>query len=114
MIRLIRKDSIEILLNSDLVLELVNNLEGTVIKLSNGDNLEVKNTRGDIMQKIDAYNFGLSEERREEYKLAQAKQEALAQARAEAEAKELADAKAKEEKTEEKVEEVPEEKNGNH
>ena len=72
MIRLIRTDGMEILINSDMI-ESLNLGEpesgiGTVITLGTGEQVLVKNTRSDIMQKIGAYRMGLSEARRQEEK----------------------------------------------
>jgi uncharacterized protein YlzI (FlbEa/FlbD family) len=66
MIRLIRTDGMEILLNSNMIESLVSGESklGTVIKLATGDEVLVKNSRGDIMQKIGAYRMGLAAARR--------------------------------------------------
>jgi uncharacterized protein YlzI (FlbEa/FlbD family) len=72
MIRLIRTDGMEILINSTMIEALnLGDLEsgvGTVITLGTGEQVLVKNTRSDIMQKIGAYRMGLAEARREEEK----------------------------------------------
>jgi uncharacterized protein YlzI (FlbEa/FlbD family) len=60
MIRLIRKDGMEILLNVDSIRKVETTPE-TVITFVNGEKVEVKNSGGDILQKIDAYRIGLSE-----------------------------------------------------
>ncbi len=62
----------EILINSTMIEALsLGDLEsgvGTVITLGTGEQVLVKNTRSDIMQKIGAYRMGLAEARREEEK----------------------------------------------
>jgi uncharacterized protein YlzI (FlbEa/FlbD family) len=68
MIRVIRTDSQEILLNSNLI-ENISPLpekKGTVVTLGTGEKVYVKNTQGDILQKMDAYRLGLAEARRQE------------------------------------------------
>lgn len=72
MIRLIRTDGMEILINSNMI-ESLNLGEpesgiGTVITLGTGEQVLVKNTRSDIMQKIGAYRMGLADARRQEEK----------------------------------------------
>ena len=55
----------EILLNSSLIKNLVP-VEGggTVVTLSNGEDVLIKNTYSDILQKIDAYRLGMSDAQR--------------------------------------------------
>ena len=50
----------EILLNANMIESLTSGESslGTVIKLATGDEVLVKNSRGDIMQKIGAYRMG--------------------------------------------------------
>lgn len=60
MIRLIRKDGVEILLNVDLIKSIEKTPE-TVITLTNGEKVEVKNAVGDITEKIRAYRIGLQD-----------------------------------------------------
>ena len=66
MIRLIRVDGVEILLNTDHIqrVELGEN-RGALITLRNGEKLKVKNPVYDITQKTKAYGRGLKEERME-------------------------------------------------
>jgi uncharacterized protein YlzI (FlbEa/FlbD family) len=66
MIRLIRVDGVEILLNTDHIqrVELGEN-RGALITLSNGEKLKVKNPVYDITQKTKAYQKGIKEERME-------------------------------------------------
>jgi uncharacterized protein YlzI (FlbEa/FlbD family) len=67
MIRVIRTDGMEILLNSALIEDLGMTPENiTVVTLGTGEQIYVKNTPADILQKIDAYKFGMAEARREE------------------------------------------------
>lgn len=58
MIRLIRKDGLEILLNSDLI-KVVEQKGDTVITLTTGDEIVVKNSPKDIMQKVRAFKQGM-------------------------------------------------------
>jgi uncharacterized protein YlzI (FlbEa/FlbD family) len=70
MIRVIRTDGQEILLNSNLI-ENISPLpekKGTVVTLGTGEKVYVKNTQGDILQKMDAYRLGMSEARKQEEK----------------------------------------------
>lgn len=71
MIRLIRHDGVEILLNVDLIKSIEASPETTIV-LVNGEKLVVKNHPGDVTEKIKAYRIGVeehegdgSEERRE-------------------------------------------------
>ena len=64
MIRLIRADGVEILLNSDLIKSIEENEETDII-LTNEEKIKVKNTKKDILLKIKAYKIGSSEERRD-------------------------------------------------
>jgi uncharacterized protein YlzI (FlbEa/FlbD family) len=57
MIRLIRQDGVEILLNVD-VIKSIEGKEPTVITLNNGEELKVKNHPLDITEKINAYRIG--------------------------------------------------------
>ena len=61
MIRLIRKDGLEILLNSDWI-KLVEQRGDTVITLTSGDEIVVKNSPKDIMEKIRAFKQGIDSE----------------------------------------------------
>ncbi len=60
----------EILLNANMIESLTSGESrlGTVIKLATGDEVLVKNSRGDIMQKIGAYRMGRSEARKQDPK----------------------------------------------
>ena len=60
MIRLIRKDGIEILLNVNMIRSIESDHE-TVINLHNGERLVVKNHPMDITEKIRAYRLGLKQ-----------------------------------------------------
>lgn len=64
MIRLFRHDSLEILLNVDLISR-VESTPDTVITLINGEKIKVKNTNADVMTKIKAYRLGIEEENRD-------------------------------------------------
>jgi uncharacterized protein YlzI (FlbEa/FlbD family) len=67
MIRVIRVDGQEILLNANMVQNLtpVEN-DGTVVRLATGEDVSVKNQYKDIIQKIQAYRTGLYESRKQE------------------------------------------------
>ena len=60
----------EILLNANMIESLTSGESslGTVIKLATGDEVLVKNSRGDIMQKIGAYRMGRAEAPKQEAK----------------------------------------------
>ena len=59
MIRLIREDGLEILLNADQIHSLSSRTEGsTLIRLLDGEELLVKNHHGDITTKIEAWLEG--------------------------------------------------------
>lgn len=58
MIRLIRYDGVEILLNVDAI-ESIQGKEPAVITLNNGEKLKVKNHPHDITEKIKAYRIGI-------------------------------------------------------
>lgn len=60
MIRLIRNDGIEILLNVDMI-KTIEKTPDTVITLINGEKVVVKNAVGDITEKIRAYRIGIQE-----------------------------------------------------
>jgi len=62
MIKLIREDGIEFLLNSNLI-EKIENGVYTVITLTGGEELRVKNSQYDIIEKIKAYMTGIREDR---------------------------------------------------
>jgi len=70
MIRLIRKDGVEMLLNTEAIQSMessdgtVSNCR-TVITLVNGEKLEVKNHIGDLTTKSKAYVKGINQERKE-------------------------------------------------
>lgn len=67
MIRVIRIDGVEILLNSSHIENLGLTPENiTEVTMGTGEKIYVKNTPADILQKIDAYRFGMAEARREE------------------------------------------------
>lgn len=68
MIRVIKIDGTEILINSNLIETLTPGETGSVIKLITGEEILIKNTQGDIVQKIEAYRKGLTEARRQEEK----------------------------------------------
>lgn len=57
MIRLIRQDGVEILLNVDAI-KSIQGKDPTVITLNNGEKLNVKNHFLDITEKIKAYRIG--------------------------------------------------------
>lgn len=67
MIRVIRVDGQEILLNANLVQNLtpVEN-DSTVVRLVTGEDVHVKNQYKDIIQKIQAYRTGLYDSQRQE------------------------------------------------
>ena len=58
MIRLIRIDGIEILLNVNMIRSIEGGTE-TVVNLHNGERLVVKNHPKDITEKIKAYHLGI-------------------------------------------------------
>jgi uncharacterized protein YlzI (FlbEa/FlbD family) len=58
MIRLIRQDGVEILLNVDTI-KSIQGMGPTVITMTNGEKLEVKNHPRDITEKIKAYKAGI-------------------------------------------------------
>ncbi len=60
MIRLIRKDGIEILLNVNMIRSIESNTD-TVIILNDGERLAVKNHPTDITEKIRAYWMGIKQ-----------------------------------------------------
>jgi uncharacterized protein YlzI (FlbEa/FlbD family) len=64
MIRLFRHDSLEILLNVDLISQ-VESTPDTVITLLSGEKIKVKNTNADVMTKIKACRLGIEEENRD-------------------------------------------------
>ena len=67
MIRVIRIDGVEILLNSSQIEDLGLTPENiTEVTMGTGEKIYVKNTPADILQKVDAYRFGMAEARREE------------------------------------------------
>jgi uncharacterized protein YlzI (FlbEa/FlbD family) len=67
MIRILRIDGMEILLNSSQIQDLGLTPENiTEVTMSTGEKIYVKNTPADILQKVDAYRFGMAEARREE------------------------------------------------
>lgn len=66
MIRVIRADGVEILLNT----LHIDRVEGskdtpTIITLDNGEKIEVKTPAYDVVHKIKSFRFGISQERRE-------------------------------------------------
>jgi uncharacterized protein YlzI (FlbEa/FlbD family) len=64
MIRLLRIDGIEILLNVDLIRQ-VESTPATVITLLNGEKIKIKNSETDIVTKIKAARHGRYEESRD-------------------------------------------------
>jgi len=62
MIRLIRLDGMEILLNADLI-KFVEQTPDTVITLINGEKIIVKNTLKDVQEKVRAYRVGKNMEK---------------------------------------------------
>ena len=64
MIRLIKSDGVEFLLNIDLI-QTIEEGKDTVITLTTGEKLAVKNSERDIMQKIRAHRQGVAEEKSE-------------------------------------------------
>jgi flagellar protein FlbD len=67
MIRVIRFDGMEILLNTQLI-ESVEKTPETVVTLTTGDRIRLKSSLGDVMQKIDSSRFGVREEDRKDRK----------------------------------------------
>lgn len=67
MIRVIRNDGMEILLNTEMI-EFVERTPETVVTLKTGDKLVLKSSLGDVMQKIDANRLGVRDEERKENK----------------------------------------------
>lgn len=63
MIRVIRADGMEILLNTEMI-ESVEKYPQTVVTLKTGDRIVLKSSAGDVMQKIDASRLGVREEER--------------------------------------------------
>lgn len=67
MIRVLRIDGMEILLNSSQIENLGLTPDNiTEVTMGTGEKIYVKNTPADILQKVDAYRFGMAESRREE------------------------------------------------
>lgn len=62
MIKLIREDGIEFLLNSDFI-EKIEDGPYTVITLKNGEELKVKNSQYNIIEKIKACTIGRREDK---------------------------------------------------
>lgn len=60
MIRLIRLDGVEFLLNTELI-KTIERDKNTVITLKTGEKISVKNTESDVIQKIKALRIGRSE-----------------------------------------------------
>ncbi len=60
----------EILLNANMIESLTpeESSLGTLIKMATGDEVLVKNSRSDIMQKIGAYRMGRADTRKQETK----------------------------------------------
>jgi len=66
MIRIIREDGIEILLNTNSIQKVRSGgFRRAVITLSNGESFAVKTTAYDVLEKIKAYRSGIHEERRQ-------------------------------------------------
>ncbi len=63
MIRLIRTDGTEILLNVDLI-QTVESAGDTVITLTGGEKIAVKNSVADVITKANAFHSGLADETR--------------------------------------------------
>ena len=63
MIRLFRQDGLEFMLNIDLIKDIKDD-PATVITLSNGEKIEVKNTLTDVLTKIKACRIGKEDENR--------------------------------------------------
>jgi uncharacterized protein YlzI (FlbEa/FlbD family) len=83
MIRVIRTDGVEILLNTDVI----KTVEGskdipTVITLNSGEKITVKTPAYDVGQKIKAYTAGIRQERREMEKADKDKEKAKEKAKA--------------------------------
>lgn len=69
MIRVIRADGQEILLNVNMIQNLTPiEKNGTIVTLATGEDVPVKNQYKDIIQKMQAYRTGLSDARRQEDK----------------------------------------------
>ncbi|MCI0470221.1 MAG: flagellar FlbD family protein [Candidatus Aminicenantes bacterium] len=65
MIRVIRNDGMEVLLNIDFI-QTVQKGPETVVTLHTGDKIVLKSPYGDVMQKIDACRLGIREEDKED------------------------------------------------
>ncbi len=57
MIRLVRLDGVEILLNTENIMG-VEGVHQAEITLTNGEKVKVKNAKGDVMEKMRAYRIG--------------------------------------------------------
>jgi uncharacterized protein YlzI (FlbEa/FlbD family) len=109
MIRVIRTDGMEILLNSSLIEDLGMTPDNTtVVTLGTGEQIYIKNTPADILQKIDAYKFGMAEERREEDRERKKKQEELEREREKEKNKERNKEKEREIEKQKEIEQEPE------
>ena len=66
MIRLLRDDGVEILVNTTFIRS-IDQIDGkTVLKLSGEEEIHVKNHPKDIIEKIKAYNIGLGSGEKED------------------------------------------------
>ena len=71
MIRLIRDDGVEMLVNTEFIVDVQQfTPHQTVISLTNGEKITVKTSRWDVMEKMRAYRMGLNSERKGVYKKA--------------------------------------------
>lgn len=66
MIRVIREDGVEILLNSDLIQRVEENrARKAIVFMSTGDQIKLKTPVADVIQKTKAYQQGIKQERRD-------------------------------------------------
>lgn len=99
MIRVIREDGIEILLNANLIQRIEEDTRRkAIIYLESGESVKIKTNVGDVIQKIKAFRQGLGEERREYDKAIEKELKEREKAQKEKEAKVKSDEKAKLEK----------------
>jgi len=65
MIRLIRDDGIEMLVNTDFIMDVQQfTPHQTVITLTNGEKIIVKTSKWDVMEKMRAFRIGINSERK--------------------------------------------------
>ncbi len=69
MIRLIRDDGIEMLVNTEFITDVQQFApHETVISLTNGEKITVKTSKWDVMEKMRAYRMGINSERKGVFK----------------------------------------------